>query len=278
MGQTQQSHSALNVTDFTSFCAFCLCCSRHAACWKCTSDNKAGKLLRERGLQGAYWGGLPAPQGLGQQQDSKCKQPDEKESSDKSSLVGKTKNASIQRRSVWMSAASAIRTLPLVWQQRERKEKEIKWDVTRGRNKPPAHHGTRLCLSAFQPGEAGAFSDTEQGAAILLHRSSSLVKRDWGSPSLHNQAPWWFSNSAGLMRAVSKVLFTWRLATMRQGYGRQWDTDCFLDTQQEAPTSSIPAFSTVVWGFFYIANLKGLCSRTTCYDRAVFQTHIPCTL
>ena len=51
IGQTQQSHSPLNITDFALFCVFCLCRSRHAACWKCTPDNKAGRLLWERAFR-----------------------------------------------------------------------------------------------------------------------------------------------------------------------------------------------------------------------------------
>lgn len=62
--------------------------------------------------------GLLAPQGLGQQQGSQCKQPNKKQSSDKSSPVGKTKNIPVQRRPVCMSTASAIRILPLVWQEK----------------------------------------------------------------------------------------------------------------------------------------------------------------
>lgn len=152
------------------------------------------------------------------------------------------------------------------------RERERKWRL----NEMSLEEGTNtstpwdqaVTLSAFQPGEAAALSDPKQELPLC---SSRLSQEGLRALSLHIQAPWWFSNSAG-----NKILSTWRLATTRQGYRRQWDTDCFLDTQQEAVTN--PAFNTVGWVFFCIADLKGLCSSTTCYDRAAFQAQIPCTL
>jgi len=61
------------------------------------------------GHSGNLWGALVTPGGLGQQQDSQCKQPNEKESFDKAVLLERqTKKASVQRSPVCMFTGSAI--------------------------------------------------------------------------------------------------------------------------------------------------------------------------
>lgn len=78
---------------------------------------------------GSLWGALVTPGGLGQQQDHHCKQPNERESSDKAALLErKSKKASVQRRPVCMFTGSAILVLPLVWQQRKKKRHKGKED------------------------------------------------------------------------------------------------------------------------------------------------------
>lgn len=70
--------------------------------------------------------------------------------------------------------------------KRERKEKEIKWDVTRGWNKPLAHHGSRLWLSVHFSLER------------LLHLVTPNMELPFCSRAtpegLHNKAPQWFFN------------------------------------------------------------------------------------
>lgn len=73
----------------------------------------------------------------------------------------------------------------LLYGKRERKEMEIKWDVTRGGNKPLAHHGTRLWLSVHFSLETQLHLVTPNMVLPFCSIAApGLVQRNWG-PSAH---------------------------------------------------------------------------------------------
>lgn len=88
---------------------------------------------RHSGLIG---GGLLTPEGLGQQQDSQCKQPNEKESSDKSSPVGKKNRKGLRTKKaclyVYCQCHQSITTC--MARERERKWRSNEMSLEEGTN------------------------------------------------------------------------------------------------------------------------------------------------